>query len=406
MPSVQLQSGRLARKAGAPIAFRLDALTLGWLLLLMVGGFCFCALSSVAQTFDPTAVDQPKESWTVTTESKSDDLLPTRIPVRIVEAHKQNGEQSLDTRSVEIRGTDGHFEPYQDIERETLQLDATTVRTVTRTLSQDVNGNKVLVQVTEEEKHILPGGDSKIVRVTYNPDVNGKLQPAQREIAETKKIAEDLEEANRTVMLSSINGNLAPAFKTHETRRRVASDTLETETNTWLPDADGQWQLSELRKNVTTKEEDRRKIEETVFRPDAEGKLIQISRVLSHESESASGEKRNSVESYSIDVLGTTRDGSLHLIERKTSISRSSSTGEQSTEQQVEQINPGDPGAGLRVSVLVNGKMVPASSGEQSSVTIRARDSNDSFDVVSVDTSKSDRATKIQIHPVPSEQSK
>ena len=33
---------------------------------------------------------------------------------------------------------------------------------------------KALVQVTEEEKHILPGDDSNIVRVTYNPDVNGQ----------------------------------------------------------------------------------------------------------------------------------------------------------------------------------------------------------------------------------------
>ena len=372
----------------------------------MIGGLCCYALSLVAQTTGPTTLDQPEKSWRATTDSKSDDLLPMRLPVRIVESHSQSGEGTLDKRSVQIRGTDGHFELYQDIEGETLQVDATTVRTVTRTLSQDVNGKKALVQATEEEKHILPGGDSNIVRTTYNPDVNGKLQPVQREIVESKKIAEDLEETKRTVMLSSINGRLAPAFKTNEIRKRAANDTVETQTTTWLPDVNGQWQLSEMRQNVTTQEENVRKIEETVSRPDAEGKLIEISRVVSHESESASGEKRNSVESYSVDVPGTTRDGSLHLIERKTSISRSSSTGDRSTEQQVEQINPGDPGAGLRVSVLVNGNMVPAPSGEHSTVTIRARDSNGSFGVVSVDMTKSDRIPTIQIQPTPSEQSK
>ena len=388
----------------ARIPCRIDARKLGRA-LLVIGGLCCYALSLVAQTTDPTTLDQTSKSWTATTDSNSDDLLPTRIPVRIVESHSQNGERALDQRSVEIRGTDGRFEPYQDIERETLQVDATTVRTVTRTFSQDVNAKKALVQVTEEEKHILPGGNSNIVRVTYNPDVNGKLQPVQREIVNSKKIAEDLEETNRTVMLSSINGGLAPAFKTHETRKRGASDTVETEMTTWLPDVNGKWQLSELRQKVARQEENGRKIEETVSQPDAEGKLIQISQVVNRVSASASGEKRNSVESYSIDVPGATRDGNLHLIERKTSISCSGSTGEQSTEQQVEQINPGDPDAGLRVSVLVNGKMVSMPSGEQSTATIRARDSNGSFGVVSVDMTKSNRISTIQIQPTPSEQS-
>lgn len=389
----------------ARIPCRIDARKLGRA-LLMIGGLCCYPLSLVAQTTDPTTLDQTNKSWTATTDSRSDDLLPIRIPVRIVESHSHNGERALDKRSVEIRGTDGRFEPYQDIERETLQVDATTVRTVTRTFSQDVNGNKAIAQVTEEEKHILPGGDSNIVRVTYNPDVNGRLQPVQREIVESKKIAEDQEETKRTVMLSSINGGLAPAFKTQETRKRATNDTVKTETTTWIPDVNGQWQLNEIRQNVATQEENGREIEETVSRPDAEGKMIQISRVVSRESESASGEKRDSRDSYSIDVPGTTRDGGLHLIERTTAISRSSSTGERSTEQQVEQVNPGDPGAGLRVSVLVNGKMVSASSGEQSTVTIRARDSNGNFGVVSVDTTKSDRVLTIQIQPTPSEQSK
>jgi hypothetical protein len=178
---------------------------------------------------------------------------------------------------------------------------------------------------------------------------------------------------------------------------------VETEKTTWLPDLNGKWQLSEIRQNVATQEANGQRIEETVFRPDAEGKLSQISRVVSHESESTSGEKRSSMDSYSIDVPGTTRDGSLHLVERKTSVSRSSSSGEERTEQKVEQINPGDPDAGLRVSVLVDGRMVAGPAGEQSTVTIRARDSNDNFGTVSVDMTKSDRIPTIEIQQPPSE---
>jgi hypothetical protein len=371
--------------------------------LVVIGAYCLSP-SAFARTSDFRTAEEPTKSWTATTDLKSDDLFPERIPVRIMESHSQNGNRTLDKRSVEIRGADGHFEPYQDIEKETLTVDASTVRTTIRTFARDVNGRKNLVQVTEEEKHLLPGDDSNMVRVTYNPDVNGRLQPVEREIVETKKIGRDLEEANTTVMLPSINGGLASAFKTHELRKRAANDTVETEKTTWLPDVNGEWQLSEIRQNIGTQEAKDRRIEERVFRPDAEGKLSQISRVVSQESESTSGEKRSVVESYSIDVPGTTRDGSLHLVERKTSTESSSSTGERATEQKVDQTNPGDPGSGLRVSVLVDGRMVSGPSGEQSTVTIRARDSNGNLGIVSVDTTKADRIPTIQVQQTPAEE--
>jgi len=405
MPDLPVRARRLTRQLPAGTVHGIVAFGLLPVLLMIAGLGCF-AQSLVAQTSPAIATDQPDKSWTATTDSKSDNLLPTRLPVRIVESHSQEGERTLDKRSVEILGTDGHFEPYQDIERETLQVDATTVRTVTRTFSQDVNGKKALVQVTEEVKHMLPGDDSNMARVTYNPDVNGKLQPVQREIVESKKIGKDSEETKRTVMLTSTNGGLAPAFKTREVRKAGDNNTAETEKTTWLPDVNGKWQVSEIRQNVATPEANGRRIEETVFRPDAEGKLSQISRVVSHEFESTSGDKRSSVETYSIDVPGTPQDGRLHLVERKNSLSHSSSAGEEKTEQRVEQINPGDPNRGLRVSVLVDGKMVPGPAGEQSSVTIRARDSNGNFGIVSVDMTQSDRTPTIQIQQTASEQPK
>jgi hypothetical protein len=94
---------------------------------------------------------------------------------------------------------------------------------------------KALVQVTEEEKHTLPGGDSN-VRATSNPDVNGKLQLVQRQIEETKRTSKDVEETKTTVMLSSVNGGLAPAMKMQELRKRGANDTVESQKTTLLPD--------------------------------------------------------------------------------------------------------------------------------------------------------------------------
>src|SRR5579864_8633706 len=269
-------------------------------LLVVIGAYCLCS-SVFAQTSDSRTAEEPTNSLTATTHLKSDDLLPERIPVRIIESHSENGNRTLDKRSVEIRGTDGAFEAYQGIERETLTVDASTTRTTMRTFHRDVNGTRSLVQVTEEEKHTLPGDATNTLRVTYNLDVNGRLQPVQREITETKSIGKNLEEANTTVMLSSVEGGLAPAFKTHELRKGSADGTVETEKTTWIPDINGKWQLSEMRQSIATHEAENRTFEEKVFRPDAEGKLSQVSRVVSQQSESNSGENRSVVENYSID---------------------------------------------------------------------------------------------------------
>jgi len=370
--------------------------------LVLIGASCLCP-RAFAQTSDSPAAEEPAKSWTATTELKSADLLPQRIPVRIIESHSQDGNRTSDKRSVEIRGTDGRIEPYQEIEKETLQVDATAVRSTTRTFGKDANGRKALVQVTEEERHNLPGDDSNVVRVTYDPDVNGRLQPVQREIVETKKIGKDLEETSTTVMLPSVNGGLAPAFKTHEFRKRAANGAVETEKTTWFLDVNGKWQVREVRQATTREEGTNRTTEERVSQLDFEGKLGEVSHVVTQESESPSGERRRVAETYSIDVPGATRDGSLHLIERKTSTERSSSTGEPSTEQKVEQTNPGDPRSGLRVTVLVDGRKVPGPSGEQSTVTIQARDSNGKFGTVSVDTTKADPIPTIQVQQTPAE---
>jgi len=367
--------------------------------LLLFGGISLCAFSVVAQTSDFSSADQQgKES---TTTSWGDNLLPTRLPTRITESHIKEGNRTVDKRSVEVLGTDGHFEPYLNIETEKLQLDNATVRTLTRTSSHDVNGKSVLVQVTEEEKHNLPGGDSNIARVTYNPDADGKLQPVQRDIMSTRKTGGDTEETNTTTLLTNIDGGLAPACKTREVRKSGPNNQVEIKKTTWLVDVKGKWQLSEIRLNSSIAEQNGRKMEETVFRPDAEGKLIQISHTVGHEFEDTAGEKRSSVETYSIDVPGAPQDGLLHLVERKTSMSHSSPGGEGRTDQKVERVNPGDPDAGLRVAVLVNGRMVPGPQGREASVTIRSRDYNGNLEAVEVDMTKSDQSLPVQIHQAP-----
>jgi hypothetical protein len=369
-------------------------------LLTLAACFSF-SLALSAQTSD-SKTDDANKSWTDTTESQSDNLNPTRT----VESHTHSGNRTLDSQSVRRRGSGGQFEPYQDIEKETVQLDANTVRTTTRTYGRDSDGAKTLLQVTEEEKHNLPGGGLNVVRSTSNPDANGDLQLVQRQIDVTKKISNDVEETKTTVMLPSLNGGLAPAMQVEERRERGANDVVESRKTTLLPDGAGNWQVGEVRHSTTKQDGKNRSTEEQISRPDSEGNMGEISRTVSKESESASGEKRDTVDTYSADAPGLARDGNLHLVERATTIQHSSPTGQQTTEKQVEQPNPGDPNSGLQVTTRTIDIVRPGASGAQATRTIQTVDANGSLGVVSVDTSKSDNVQAIQVQIAPSEKPK
>ena len=49
------------------------------------------------------------------------------IWAQTVESHVQEGNRSVDKQSVERLGLGGHFEPYQDTETESVQVNSTTV---------------------------------------------------------------------------------------------------------------------------------------------------------------------------------------------------------------------------------------------------------------------------------------
>jgi hypothetical protein len=357
--------------------------------------FCMLIPSLCAQTSDAQAIES--KSWTTITESHTSDTNPTRT----TESHRQSGKGTVDSQSVERLGVDGHYEPYFDIEKESVQVNDTTIRTVERRFDRDgSSGQKILTQVTEEEKQSLPTGDEKVVRTTSNPDPDDHLRVVKREVADTKKISPDVQEKKTTVFVSDGRGGMAPSIQIEQREKRSGDHTVEVQKSTLLLDGAGNWQVNE-RKESTVKEDGKeRTTEERIFRPGADDKLALVSRTLGKESETAA-EMRNTVETYSTDILGSAPDGNLHLSQRVTMVKRARSDGAQATEQQVEQPNPGDPGAGLQVTTKTLDVVQPDTSGTRETRTIEVRDASGSFTVVSFDTRKSDKvhATDLDIAP-------
>jgi hypothetical protein len=140
--------------------------------------------------------------------------------------------------------------------------------------------------------------------------------------------------------------------------------------------------------------------EESVLRPGTDGNLSLVERTVSKESENAGGEKRDTVETYSNNLLGVPIDGSLHLNQRLTTVHRKGEDGTQSTETQVQQRNPAQPSDSLRVTQDAIDIIRPGATTRETQ-TIRSLDSNGSLGVVSVDTRKQDNAPAVKIDIAP-----
>ena len=346
------------------------------------------------------AQDEPNntnESWTATTQTSVDNTNPSRT----TKSHATSGNRSVDKQRVEVLGPDGEYQPYSDTEKETIHVNATTTRTVVRTYSWDGNGQRILVGLTEEEARSSASGDTQVVRTTSNSDANGNLQVVQRAVADTRKTSPDAQETKTTVYLTDGNGGLTPSLQTQELQKRSADHSVEVKKTTLVPDGNGNWAVGEVKENTIKEDGKNRTGEERVSRPNFEGRLSEVSRTVAKETETASGEKSNTVETYSVDVPGVAGDGSLHLNQRVTSVQKKDSASK--AEQQVEQPNPGNPSDGLQVSARTKYTVRYAASGTQQTKTIQARNANGTFNVVAVQTEKSDQAPAAQAQRAPSD---
>ena len=347
---------------------------------------------------------QPKntnESWTATTQSSVD----YSNPARTTESHTKSGNRSVDKKRVEVLGPDGRYQPDSDTETETIQVNATTTRSVARTYRWDANGRKYLMQVTEEEARSSASGDAHVVRTTSNSDVNGNLQVVQRAIEDTRKTSPNAQETKATVYLGDGNGGLIPSLQTQELQTSGADHSVEVKKTTLVPDANGKWEVSEVKEKTIKEDGKNRTTEERVSLPDLEGRLSEVSRTVGKETETATGEKNSAVEKSSTDIPGVAGDGRLHLKQRVTTVEKKESDN-QITEQQFEQPTPGNPSDGLQVTAKTKYTVHYAASGTQQKKTIQTRDASGTFNEVSVQTEKSDQVPAEQVQKPPSDKPK
>jgi hypothetical protein len=341
-----------------------------------------CVAAAVCAQAQEPQKSSGDESWSTTKENSAQNVNPSRT----TESHTKSGNRTVDKQKLEVLGPNGRYQPFSETETETIQVDATTTKTVVRTYQWNGNGQRVLAQVTEENSRTTTRGDTRVERKTSNADVNGNLQVARREVEDTKKVSPGVEETKTTVYRADSYGGFTQSEQTKELKTQGADNTVAVKKTTLVPDGNGSWKVNDVTEKTTTDNGKSCTTDERVSRPDLNGRLQESSRTVSKEAETPTGEKRSTVESY---------DGANQLNKRVTKIQKKGSAGEV-TEEQIEQPNLGNPSDGARVTGRTKYVVQYAGPGTQATKTVEVRDANGNFHTVSSDTKKSTQPATTQ----------
>jgi hypothetical protein len=336
------------------------------------------------------------QSWTASSQQGSPGEAVN--PTRTNETHTEADGRVVDRTSVETLGPDGRYVPYSDTEKESRHIDDTTVRNIERTFGRDSDGHRTLIQERQEESRSLPGGEQKVTRIISNPDANGGLQVVQRELEDSKQLSPELRVTNTTVLTPDNNGGFSAAVRTEQRETKNSDGTVESKKSTLLSDGTGGWKLSEVRENTTKQDGQVRSKDVRILRPDSTGNLAVVEHTVNRQAQTGAGERRDTTETYSTNVPGVAGDGSLQLVQRETTVRRTTSGGAQSTARQIEQPRPGDLSDGLHVTQDAIDIVRPGGSGtaDQSHI-ILAPDSDGRLGQVWIDTGKTNNPSAIKV---------
>lgn len=345
------------------------------------------AIPSLAQSASDQQSDSG-QSWNSGTSLQ--DQAGITNPTRVIQSHREVDGKTVDVQTLETQSINGGSQVYGQTETETVKVNAATTRVITRHYVTNTDGEKVVNNVTVEEKRESPDGGESVVRTVSSPDANGSLQVTRREIEKTVQNAPDVRTTDTTVLSPGPDGALAPSTKMHEVQKQVQPGTTAYTRSVSLQDGNGNWQVNEVRQGTIEKAGDAETRRENVSRLNADGKMALTEKTVSTET-SSNGEQRKQVQKYSTNMDGVTAypDGQMHLDRQVTTVTRTGPGGQQVTTQSVDQRSQAAPDGGLRPTQRVLDITTTGLDGvKQQTETIQSADPNGGMGVVWVDTKK------------------
>ena len=260
------------------------------------------------------AQNQPQVSRTVTELRDASGAISAS---HVIETRSQENGRTVETQVVEVPSINGGYQPISETEREVIQVEANTVRVVQRWFSSWA-GERQLFKVSEEERRTEPGGAESVARTISAADADGNWQVQERDIEETVFTAPDTRETRKTV-LGVVAGSLAPIQQFEEIEHRKGN-LVEVQRRLLPSNAIGYAPVFEVQETQVTPTKDGQTTEE---------------------------------KTYSTYVPGVGSYGELQLAQQRDVSTTTAPDRSTRTEQQVQQVNPGNPWDGLRTTSLL-----------------------------------------------------
>jgi hypothetical protein len=322
--------------------------------------------------------------------TKLQDLTGATNPTRVIESRTQSAGGLLETRITEARSINGGYAPISMSERETVQLDASTVRVVQRVFAINPDGKRTLSQVTEEKRTKTPDGEN-VERTTSNSDVNGHLQVVQRDVESTHTTG-SVEETTGTTLRLSANG-LTPAFTRRLTTERQGAGATHSITTLSVADANGGFLPVQVTEVAQTEANGVQKREERISRDTGNG-LTLVEQNVKTETQTGS-QSRGKVEVFRRELPGVAPDSQLHLAGQRETVRTTLPDGTTRAEQTEKQVLPGSTTHELRFENRTIETSRPSAAGQsQTERKVEAWDGNQGLRPVWIIDSKGTRRSE------------
>jgi hypothetical protein len=176
--------------------------------------------------------------------------------------------------SFEARDVEGRQSPMQEVVEETTRTGPGAAQTRRDVFGFAAARRRTLLETTESVQETRGNGDTSAVHNTWTPDLNGRLAMTSRQSEQTRSAAAGVRQTTTTLLEPGPDVTLRETRRTDYSERQVTPGVVEYDSTHLVRDVNGRWQPIEIRRGESRElGASRRTEEETIQRPDINGKL-------------------------------------------------------------------------------------------------------------------------------------
>ncbi len=295
-----------------------------------------------------------------------------------VEAGAQNRGVVYEGRTLASLALNARAEVPSNTQTEITRPDPNTMRIVRRTYNRDVNGRDEVVELVTEDVRATPNNGFSATRSVTRRDANGRMLQVERVSQETAAAGADTYRTQATVARGS--GQLTQTEQVVQIEKKKADGTVEIDKTAYRANSSGSMAAAERHVSSSRQTAQQTSAQEDVYRQDVNGSMTLLRHEVSRETKDPQGNARGEIETHLADSTGR-----LRLNARAVIVSASYADGSQQVTQTTSQVNPAAPSSGLQVSEKVVRTTRPAGADTtETEIQVQKPDVNGALQTIAV----------------------